>query len=313
MAINTVTGTISLDQLGTTMMHEHIIVALDGTFLDSTMHFDWQAIEDEAVKKLKAVKEIGGVQTFVDLTTIEMGRDVELMRRISERSEVSIIFTTGLFADAYGIPHYFRDLSDEDITELYVHEIEEGVGPNHLKAGVIKVATGARELTELEVRIVRAAGKAAVATGVPVLTHTGRGGGGIEQIQLLQEVGVPLTKMVIGHSDVSADLRYHTKMLRMGAFVGMDRIGLTAFMPEAIRVGCISALIKMGYAKQLTMSLDAHVRWCGRPNPLTVEDRQFTYLFEEFFPMLKEAGVTDADLHQVMVENPKTVFTEAKK
>lgn len=311
MPINTVTGAITPDQLGTTMMHEHIIVAWDGTFLDSTMHFDWEDIENEAVKKLTAARDAYGLKTFVDLTTIEMGRDVELMRRISERAAVNIVFTTGLFADAYGIPHYFRDLSEDDITEIYIKEIEEGVGPNKLKAGVIKLATGDRTLTELEEQIARSAGKAAVATRVPVLTHTGRGGGGVQQIQLLQEAGVPLSKMVIGHSDVSADLRYHTKMLRMGATVGFDRIGLTAFMPEEIRAGCLSALVRMGYAKQLTMSLDAHVRWCGRPNPLTEGDRHFTYLWSDFFPMLKDAGVTDDDINQIMIGNPKRIFSDA--
>ena len=306
--INTVTGSISPDELGVTMMHEHIIVAWDGTFLDSTLPFDWQAIEDEAVKKLKAVKE-HGVRTFVDMTTIEMGRDVEFLRRIAERAEVNLIFATGLFADAYGIPHYFRDLSEDDIAEIYIKEIQDGVGPSKVRAGVIKLATGDKTLTELEVMVTRAVAKAQRATGVPVLTHTGRGGGGGDQIRLLTEGGVPPTKMVIGHSDVSADIRYHVRMLRSGAFVGFDRIGLEAFMPDAIRAQNIAALIRMGFVRQLTMSLDAHVRWCGRPNPLTAEERDFTDLWTKFFPLLREAGVPDEQIEQIMVANPKRVFS----
>lgn len=308
MTINTITGTISPDQLGATMMHEHIIVAWDGTFLDSTLPFDWQAIENEAVDKLIAVKE-HGVHTFVDMTTIEMGRDVEFLRRIAERAEINLIFATGVFADAYGIPHYFRELSEDDIAEIYVKEIQDGVGPAKVRAGVIKLATGDKTLTDLEVTVTRAVAKAQQATGVPVLTHTGRGGGGVDQITLLKEGGVPPTKMVIGHSDVSADLRYHTRMLRYGAFVGFDRIGLEAFMPDVIRAQSIAALIRMGYVHQLTMSLDAHVRWCGRPNALTVEERDFTDLWTKFFPLLREAGVTDEQVEQIMVANPRRVFS----
>jgi len=308
VTINTITGTIQPDDLGITMLHEHIIVAWDGTFLDSTLPFDWKAIEDEAVHKLQAVKE-HGVRTFVDMTTIEMGRDVELMRRVAERAEINLIFATGVFADAYGIPHYFRELSEDEIAEIYVKEIQEGVGPQKVKAGVIKLATGDKVLTDLEVMITRAVVRAQQATGVPVLTHTGRGGGGVDQIKLLTDGGVPPTKMVIGHSDVSSDIRYHTRMIRYGAYVGFDRIGLEAFMPDVIRAQNIAALIRMGHADQLTMSLDAHVQWCGRPNPLTADERGFTDLFEKFFPLLREAGVTDAQIEQIMVQNPKRIFS----
>jgi phosphotriesterase-related protein len=307
LQISTVTGPISPSDLGFTLMHEHVIVAWDGTLLDSTLSFDRPAIEKQAVQKLRAVRA-QGVKTIVDLTTIEMLRDVDLIRRVAEASEMQIICTTGLFADAYGIPHYFRELSFNDLTDLYVTEITEGIGHTGVKAGVIKVATGAPQLTEYEENVVRAAARAQRATGVPILTHTGRGGGGLRQIELLTEEGVPPDKIVIGHSDVSSDMKYHLRMLSKGVFVGFDRIGLLAFMPDEVRAHCIAALVQMGYAGQLTMSMDCLVRWIGRAGAISTEEREFTHLVDNFFPLLRKAGVDDATITQIMVENPKRIF-----
>jgi phosphotriesterase-related protein len=305
--INTVTGPIKPEQLGWTLPHEHIVVAWDGTSLDSTLDLDMRPIEAKAVEELKALKK-SGVDSFIDMTTIEMGRDVEMLRRLAEASGVQIIFCTGLFADEYGIPHYFRELSETELTGIYVTEVTKGVGGTGIKAGVIKVATGGRESTELEDRIMRAAAKAHVETGVPVLTHTGRGAAGDRQIEVLTEGGVPAEKIVVGHSDVSANLRYHLKLLKSGARVGFDRIGLPAFMPDEVRAQCIAALVRMGYLDQLTMSLDAHVSWLGRPQPLTVEHRHFTALADEFFPLLRKAGVTDDEIRSIMVDNVRRLF-----
>jgi phosphotriesterase-related protein len=265
------------------------------------------AIERSAVEKFSALAA-SGVKTIVDMTTIEMGRDVELMRRVAEASGVQIVAITGVFADEYGIPHYFRELKPEELTDLYVTEISRGIGRTGIKAGAIKVATGGREVTPLEDRILRCAAKAQVATGVPILTHTGRGAAGDQQVKILTEEGVPANKIVVGHSDVSANLRYHLRLLRTGAYVGFDRIGLPAFMPDEVRAQCIAALVRMGHVERLTMSLDAHVRWCGRPNDLTEAERDFTTLRDNFFPLLRDAGVEDTHIEQMMVANVRAVF-----
>ncbi|MGE3619219.1 MAG: phosphotriesterase [Acidimicrobiia bacterium] len=306
--VHTVTGDVEPEDLGWTMPHEHIVIGFDGTQLDSTLSLDWPAIEAAAAASLLRAKATG-VRTIVDMTTIEMMRDADLLRRLSERTGVQIICCSGLFADEYGIPHYFRQLGEEEFTEIFVHEVEEGIGGTGVRAGVIKVATGGREVTPIEESIIRAAGVAAARTGVPVLTHTGRGAGGERQIELLTGAGMAPEKIVIGHSDVSANLKFHLRLLKAGAFVGFDRIGLPAFMPDPVRAQCIASLVRLGYVGQLMMSLDTHVRWCGRPQPLGAGDREFTTLADDFFPLLRDAGVTDDDIHQMMVENPRRLFS----
>ena len=307
MSVNTVTGPVEAEELGWTLPHEHLIVASDGTFLDSTLKFNWPEIEKACIDALVRAKE-QGIRTIVDMTTIEMGRDASLLRRVSEASGVNIICCTGVFADEYGIPRHFRELTEEEIAELYVCELTKGIGENDVKAGVIKVATGGTTVTEMEEKFLRAAARAQQETGVPVLTHTGRGAGGERQIELLTAGGVPPHKIVIGHSDVSANIRYHLRLARSGVFVGFDRIGLEAFMPDVVRAGCIATMIRSGYLKQLTMSLDAHIRWCGRVNTLS-HDREFTALQDEFFPYLTDAGVSDEQIHTITRDNIVRLFS----
>lgn len=311
MQVNTVLGQMRASDLGFTLPHEHLISMWDGTLLDSTLSPDWAAIEDLIVRKLIAAKQ-AGIETIVDMSTLEMGRDIPLMRRAAERSGVNIVATTGLFAEEYGIPYYFRQMPSDQITSTYVTEINKGIGNTGVRSGAIKVASGSREVTPLEERIIRAAALAQRETGVPVLTHTGRGGGGVRQIELLTEAGVPPSQIVIGHSDVSADLRYHLRLLKRGVSVGFDRIGLHAFMPDEVRAHCIKALVDMGHAEQLTMSLDAHAIWIGHEAPELAEmERNYVYFVTDFIPLLKRVGVGDKDIRIITVDNPRRLFEPA--
>jgi phosphotriesterase-related protein len=307
--VNTVTGEIGSADLGWTLPHEHIVVAWDGTFLDSTLDIDWPAIEAKAVRYCRQALD-SGVKTIVDMTTIEMGRDANLLRRVSEASGLQIVCATGLFADAWGVPHYFRELAESDLTKIFVAELTSGIGRSGVRAGVIKLATGGRDLTPLEGKLLGAVAVAARETGAPVLTHTGYGALGDLQASRLIDMGVDPRRIVIGHSDVSANLRYHLRILRTGVSVGFDRIGLLRFMPDEIRAQCIASLIRMGHAGRLTMSLDCHVQWCGRglPEGDSEAERDYTYLAESFFPLLRAAGVDDQVVGQIMVDNVRHIF-----
>lgn len=307
MDVNTVTGPISPNELGWTHPHEHILIGYDGTWLDSTLQFDWEKLQADAIGVCQRAVA-SGIKTIVEMTTIEMGRDVELYRRISDASGLQIIAASGLFADAYGVPQYFRELTGDQVTEIYVSELTKGVGKSGIKTGVIKVATGEREVTELEDRLIRAGARAHLETGAPILTHTGYGALGDRQVDILVEEGVDPRRVVIGHSDVSANLRYHARIVRKGANVGFDRIGLKRFMPDEIRAQCIASLVRLGYTEQLTMSLDAHCNWCGRHLDVGEGNREFTSLAEEFFPLLREAGVSDDAIHTIMVDNVRRLF-----
>jgi|ERR1700682_416242 len=309
--VNTVRGAIAAEALGWTLPHEHIVVGLPGATWDPMVTFDREATAAKAIGLLSAARE-RGLRSLVDMTTIEMGRDPELLLLIAEAADVNVICATGFFTEELGIPAHFRQLSAEDLAAIFISEVESGIGRSGIKAGVIKASTGSRQVTQLEEKLLRAAGLAQLATGVPLLTHTGRGGGGERQAELLLELGVSPTKIVIGHSDVSADSKYHVRLLKTGVFVGFDRVGQEAFVPDAMRAGCAATLIHMGYTSQLTMSLDAHVTWLGRPHELVMTERSFTHLHDDFFPRLTKLGVAESDLLQIMTTNVARLFADER-
>src|SRR6202046_2601783 len=157
MHVQTVTGPIGLDQLGRTLMHEHLFIAFPGAEFDPTARFDRAEFVNEAVRRLQQLRVEHGVRSFVDPCPIELGRDAPLMREIAEKSEMNVVCTTGFYFEEMGLPIYWRARSVEEIAGLYIREITYGIGSSGIKAGAIKVATGAPAITALEHKFLEAA------------------------------------------------------------------------------------------------------------------------------------------------------------
>jgi phosphotriesterase-related protein len=141
MQVMSVTGPVTAAELGRTLVHEHIVVGMPGQELDPTQAPDRRDIVAMAVDKLQELKD-HGVDALVDPCPIELGRDPELYAEVSERSGVRIVFATGFYYEASGIPLYWRARDKQEIAELYLHELTHGVGRTGLRPGVIKAATG---------------------------------------------------------------------------------------------------------------------------------------------------------------------------
>ena len=133
------------------------------------------------------------------------GRDAAMMKEIAEKSEMQVVCTTGFYFEAMGLPIYWRHRTVEEIAELYIREIEKGIGTTGVKAGAIKVATGAPGITPLEMKFLEAACVAQKATGVPIITHTQDGVGAPDQIVAFKGNGVAPHKCLIGHCCGNAD------------------------------------------------------------------------------------------------------------
>src|SRR6185369_16818610 len=150
MHVQTVTGPIGLDQLGRALMHEHLFIAFPGAEFDPTATFDRSAFVAEADRRLRQLRTEHGLRTFVDPCPIELGRDAALMKEIAEKSEMNVVCTTGFYFEEMGLPVYWRARTVDEIAELYIREITQGIGRTGVRAGAIKVATGAPAITPLE-------------------------------------------------------------------------------------------------------------------------------------------------------------------
>jgi len=148
--VMTVTGQVSVDDLGLTLMHEHFTFAYPGWFADDTLSpYNREAAEIGCLKVLEDVKKLG-VKTIVDATPADVGgRDPILLKALSEKSGVHIIAATGLFHENVGAANYYkwqasmrgRNL-EEDLHELFTTELTVGIRGSGVKAGLLKVATG---------------------------------------------------------------------------------------------------------------------------------------------------------------------------
>ncbi|MBU2551958.1 MAG: phosphotriesterase-related protein [Proteobacteria bacterium] len=320
--VNTVMGAVEAKDLGRTLMHEHIVFGYPGWYGDlSVAPYDREAALEAGLELMDRVKEYG-VNALVDATPNDCGRDVELLREISERTGVHIICSTGYYHEGEGAPVYFKirnKVGDAvaEIHELFVKEITEGIGGTGIKAGVIKVASGKNVITDYDKLFFKAAARAQQDTGVPIITHTQAGTMGPEQARLLISEGADPGRIMIGHMSDSTDIRYHVRVLNEGVFVGIDRLGLQYIVGcpwDVERYAVIIGLVGIGYADRLMFSHDWVAYWMGRETPMSeaavplLGNWYPTHLFKNVIPALKKGGVSEAQIKTMIEGNPRRLF-----
>jgi phosphotriesterase-related protein len=243
-----------------------------------------------------------------------LGRDINLIRRVSEKTGINIIAATG---NHLAVPRPFAEASPDEITPLYVREIEIGIEDTSIKAGVIKVASDRGGVTEAQEIILRAAARAQMITGVPISTHTWSPDKvGLQQISILKEEGVDLNRVYIGHSNDDTDLDYLHELLDSGVWVGLDRYpgGRVPGTPDWLeRTDIARTLIEEGYASRLILSHDYSVPKARHSLKIQEERRQanpdgYNFISRKVLPRLIELGVSQSDITTITVENPKAFF-----
>src|SRR4030042_1369821 len=193
--VQTATGPVDEGGLGFTLSHEHIIIASAGVVETYPFLFDMPRSRERVIGELSEAKA-GGVDTIIDATAMDLARHVDFVADVSQASGVQVVVATGLWRD---IPRFFWDRGPDFIADVFVHEIQEGIGPNRIKAGVIKVANDEEGVTPQAELVLRAAARACKATGVPTPTHQGAPAeGGNRQVAVFLEEGVDMSRCCIG-------------------------------------------------------------------------------------------------------------------
>ncbi|MGR3425086.1 MAG: phosphotriesterase family protein [Sagittula sp.] len=320
MQLNSVTGPVDSAALGRTLFHEHLFLAQPGAEFDPFVPHDRNAMIDDAVRRLTALREEHGIRTLVDPNPIELGRDVTALATVSERSGITILCATGFYHEAEGIPLYWRDATVDQVAALYLREIETGVMDTGIRAGVLKCATGADGVSAQEEKLLTAAARVWHETGVPVVTHTTSARCGDLQQEIFAAQGVDLGCVVIGHCCESTDLDYLRGLLRRGSFIGFDRIGWRQFQSDEVRADTLAALIGEGWGGSILLSQDrfTSIRWqTGRtptPEQLArqaakraegVSPPSYAYLTTGFFDMMVARGVPRSVLDRMLVDNTR--------
>jgi phosphotriesterase-related protein len=310
--VETARGPVDTAQLGPTLMHEHVVTRSPGVQENWPHLWDRNSILDIAERKLADLHR-RGIRSLVDLTTVDLGRDIDLIAAVARRTQIHIVVATGVW---WMPQRYFSAHGVDAVAELFIRDITQGIGASGVKAAIIKCATDTAGVTPVIDNVLRASARAQKATGVPISTHTWAAGrtGEMQQAIFAQE-GVDLNRVIIGHSGDSEDLGYLRGLMERGSTIGMDRFGLENFLPTAKRVEVVARLCTEGYAGKMVLSHDANC-WTDM---LSEEGKRktrplwnYNHISDDILPALRKAGLSEDQLDQMLVRNPRAIF-EARK
>lgn len=314
--IQTARGPVETGTLGRVLMHEHLVMLnpeIEANYPGRVKPWDEEAKVTDAALTMNELKA-GGIDTLVDLTVIPMGRDVNRIRRIAEQTELNIIVATGIYT-LTELPPPLAQLGmgrqPDPLIDLFVSDIENGTATSGVRSAVIKCATDAAGLTPDCERVLRACAKAHRRTGVPISTHTHAASrSGVDQQRIFADEGVDLTRVIIGHCGDTTDIDYLEQLLAAGSYLGMDRFGLDFVCSFEDRVRTVAMLCERGYAERMVLSHDKsfHNDWASDELLAKLPNRNYLHITNDVLPALREHGVNDSQIEQMLVENPRRIF-----
>ena len=317
--VATATGRVPVAALGRTLMHEHIFVVnpeVELTWPDAPGQIDEDEQIAEAVSRLTALKA-AGFDTLVDLTVFGLGRNIPRVVRVAEQVGVNVIVATGVYVLSE-LPLYFHYRGPgtaaggpDRLAEFFIRDITEGIHGTSASAAIIKCVTDEAGLTTDVERVLRSVARAHRETGAPITTHTHAGlRRGLDQQRVFKEEGVDLSRVIVGHSGDTDDYGYLEELIASGSYLGMDRFGLAA-VPFAKRVEIVAEMCRRGYADRMVLSHD----WSCFMDIVDQADRRrmnphwgWTHISEEVLPALLERGVSQQQIDQMLIENPRRIF-----
>jgi phosphotriesterase-related protein len=315
--VRTVLGDVDPSALGITYSHEHLVID-GGRPVQLQPDFDLSDVERMATEVAAAVDL--GLGTVVDAMPCDAGRSALKLAELSRRTGVHVIAPTGLHHDRwYGPAHWRHRVSAEELADLFIADIEDGIDANDYsgpvvhrtphRAGVIKVGGSTGGPSDVDRPAFEAAAQAHVRTGAPILTHCEGGTGGLEQVRLLTDHGVDPAHIALSHVDKVVDRGYHRELAATGAVSEYDG----SFRWEGQPNGTIQLLqwaAEDGHLDRIVLGMDAarqgyYAVYGGRPG--------LTWLLDGFSRELEAAGLDAAVRHRLFVTNPARTFAFADR
>jgi phosphotriesterase-related protein len=302
---HTITGPVSADKLGLVLPHEHIFVDLRGPAAPGYA----QADPEDVIRLMKPYLDeawAAGVTAFVECTPPGVGRNLAVLQRVAEITPVRILTPTGIYREAY-TPMAMRSLTVEQLANIWIRELTEGIEDTPVRAGFIKLAMSDNGPSDLEIRNLEAAAKASQATGAVIASHTSNGAIMQVELRVLEKAGLSLDRFVWVHADAEPNPALHLEAASRGAYVEFDAIGARADM--TVQLNYVLALIEAGYTDRILLSHDAGWYEPGQPEGRPAGGvRGFTSLVENFLPLLHNHGVEESVIRQLTVANPFQAF-----
>jgi len=303
----TVKGPIAPTDFGKALVHEHVMCDFIGANETGRHRYNPEEVVKVMFPFLREVKE-RGFSGFVDATPAYIGRDPLVLMRLSELTGLYILTNTGYYGaanDKFLPSHAFRETPDQ-LASRWVTEWREGIDGTGIRPGFIKIGVDPGPLSDIDRKLVQAAARTHLQTGLTIACHTGEAKAALEVLEIVKSEGVDPSALIIVHADSIPNEQVHERLAREGAWVEYDAIGSK---PIGEHVRLITAMVQKGFVDRLLLSHDAGWYWVGEPEGGKDKIRPYTALMDKLLPALKSAGINDAVLGKILVDNPRKAFT----
>lgn len=285
---------------GITYAHEHTTIDLSS--LKKTDDTNLNCF-DETIEEYKALYA-KGVRNIIDVTVMGMNRNPDYVKKVAELSGMNIIQSTGWYQDKF-IPSFVDDHTIEEMAKVMIRDITIGIDGTDNRAELIgEIATSKNQMTGREYKVFKASVIAHEQTGVPITTHTTLGTYGKEQVHFFKEHNVDLSKVVIGHVDLTGDTDYVLSLLSEGVYVEFDTVGKENYMPDEKRLEMLLAIEDAGYTDKVFLSMDI----TRKSNFKYKNGIGYAYLLDTFVPMILEGGISQDFVDKMLVKNPQRFY-----
>lgn len=300
----TINGKLKTARMGQTLIHEHFLVDFIGADKISPNRWNRAAVVEKVLPFLLEARA-RGIRTILDCTPNFLGRDVQLLQILAEKSGVHLLTNTGYYAAVqykYLPASAFLETA-EQIAARWVDEAQNGIEGTSIRPGFMKIAVNGGHLSEIEQKIVTAAGLTHLETGLTICSHTGPALAAFEQVEVLKKTGVKPDAFVWTHAQNEPDKSTYLIAARMGVWVSLDGIGWGDFENYADWLVMLKA---NGCLHRVLISHDAG--WYDPAKAAGGPITGYTNIFDKLIPLLIAKGFKPSDIAQLLVQNPAAAF-----
>jgi len=308
--IMTVTGPIETESLGLTLEHEHVVVDFTGAEKIAQPQYSLNLALDTLLPYFVQLKK-SGVQTLIECTPDYIGRDVLLLKAISEQSGLNILTNTGYYAaaDKKYIPAHTYTETAVQLARRWIAEWKNGIDGTGIKPGFIKLGVGKNHLDSIEQKIVKAGALTHLSTGLKIAIHTGSAKAANDEIDILKKEGVNATALIIVHAQ-NASSEEQIQLINKGAWVSLDGIN---DQPESNEkyTNFLIEIKKAGLLHKTLISQDAYWSVIQKENSefgFEKHGSQYSAILVDLVSNLKSIGFSQVEVDQLFVKNPAEAY-----
>lgn len=306
MRIPTTAGLVEASALGPTLGHEHLRSMQETPLVQFPHLYDGEAALRKHLEDVSALAP-HGIETICDPSCADLGRDVRVNMEVTAQTGVRFVMATGIYQRGDLIPEYFRHRDVSALVDAFEHDLRVGIQGTSVRAAFIKTAVDEPGMTPGIELVHRAAARASLSTGAPIMSHTNALlRTGLDVIGIFREEGVPLDRVQLAHIGDTEDVDYAEALINAGCYIGMDRYGIDRRLTADRRNACVLELWRRGHASKMILSHD----WAStvdvfEPAVLARDypNWSWSYIFEAALPEFRRAGMPEPEIQQMIGEN----------